>query len=719
MQGKIRKESDIFAELAEVCTSQGYVHAIAYLCFRDNTIKYADTMNSNDLLQQFYKNRLIRTEISTLIGLACKKSLDISLPSSKVLEKYVKKTDSSLQEIHQSMMPPIADIFNQDTNPFQSGSVLRESIFYAGESAYHFQYRDLSKIKYQKDNDWFLINKGFSIQQVIDVVSSVQLLQNSKMTEVARSCIKNGSNQCNFLSAFIFTAEEVSESSNITLDTVRSIIESFVSPVDMGVFKSLSDFNPTNAYPIIRIDKDNYLLFQIYSLMEALYETPFFWFNDDRKYCPVAMRHRGEFTEEFSAERLKLVFGESRVFLNIDIYQSKTKVGEIDVLVIFADRAIVLQAKSKKLTVTSRKGNDNSLQQDFKKAVQDAYDQAYSCATYLDDENYRLISQSGDELDINRDYREIYPLCITSEHYPALSFQVRQFLKFQETENIKPPFVMDVFLLDVMTEMLQSPLYFLSYIGKRTACEEKILSNHELTVLAYHLKENLWVDSEYTTMYLEDDICAELDLAMRSRRDDFPSLKTPRGILTKYKNTIFDQIIKDLDDLENPNIIDLGFLLLSLSGDTIEMINDGIYQLLKSGKKDGKHHDLTFVISDERGGLTIHCNNDHQSISGPRLEWHCELRKYSYKAKRWFGICIGQAIPKLRFGVNKEYDWVESDQMDQLVKDLPKSQNLKGRKSIDFSTKTKKMKRVGRNEKCPCGSGKKYKKCCLKPSWKI
>ena len=26
---------------------------------------------------------------------------------------------------------------------------------------------------------------------------------------------------------------------------------------------------------------------------------------------------------------------------------------------------------------------------------------------------------------------------------------------------------------------------------------------------------------------------------------------------------------------------------------------------------------------------------------------------------------------------------------------------------------TKKSTKVGRNEKCPCGSGKKYKKCCL------
>ena len=43
------------------------------------------------------------------------------------------------------------------------------------------------------------------------------------------------------------------------------------------------------------------------------------------------------------------------------------KVGEIDVLVIFGDRAIVLQAKSKRLTLEARKGNDNQIKDDFKK----------------------------------------------------------------------------------------------------------------------------------------------------------------------------------------------------------------------------------------------------------------------------------------------------------------------------------------------------------------
>lgn len=552
---------------------------------------------------------------------------------------------------------------------------------------------------------------------------SIQSIQNNKINNVFQEFLAKDPSEWTVLSAYKFTVKEVSDISNIEIDTVRLVIKSFVSSGSMDEFKSLDDFNPQNAYPIIQLSEDEYLLFQIYSLVQALYETPFFWFNEDAAYRSIAMQHRGEFTENFSAERLKLVFSKNRVFSNIDIYDSKNKIGEIDVLVVFANRAIILQAKSKKLTIAARKGNDNSLQSDFKKAVQDAYDQAYLCAKSLQNRDYKLINKNGNELKINREYKEIYPFCVVSDHYPALSFQARQFLKFHGVENdiIKIPFVMDVFLLDVMTEMLQSPLHFLSYVNRRISYGEKILATHELTILSYHLKNNLWLDDEYTMMQLGDDICVDLDLAMLTRRDDAPGVDTPEGILTRYIDTEFDRIVKDIEKLEHPATIDLGFMLLSLSGDTVGLINDGVTQLIKLGKKDGRHHDLTLAMSGDNGsGLTIHCNDDHESISGPRLEKHCERRKYAQKANLWFGICIGQVVPRLRFGVNKEYTWVQSDEMDKLVEDLPKPQNLKGKNKINFATATKKTrKKVGRNEKCPCGSGKKYKKCCLKEDWRM
>jgi len=154
-------------------------------------------------------------------------------------------------------------------------------------------------------------------------------------------------------------------------------------------------------------------------------------------------------------------------------------------------------------------------------------------------------------------------------------------------------------------------------------------------------------------------------------------------------------------------------MLLRLSGDTIEMINDGISHLVALGDKDGQNHDLTLGISEDGAGLTIHCNDDQEHIAGPRLERHCERRKYAQKANSWYGVCVGQATPSLRFGVNKEYEWIQSNEMDDIVKDLPKGQNLKGKNRINFSTVTRKSKKVGRNEKCPCGSGKKFKKCCI------
>ncbi|MDX2270677.1 MAG: hypothetical protein NW237_01835 [Cyanobacteriota bacterium] len=71
-------------------------------------------------------------------------------------------------------------------------------------------------------------------------------------------------------------------------------------------------------------------------------------------------------------------------------------------------------------------------------------------------------------------------------------------------------------------------------------------------------------------------------------------------------------------------------MLLSLSGDTAGLMNDGVAQLIKLGKKDGRHHDLTLAMSDDNGlGLTIHCNEDHESILGLHLEKHCERRMYA------------------------------------------------------------------------------------------
>ena len=57
------------------------------------------------------------------------------------------------------------------------GEALREAIFYSGESAYTFQYRDFSPRKYAADDEWLRAKKGFTIQAARDVVHAVGRLR--------------------------------------------------------------------------------------------------------------------------------------------------------------------------------------------------------------------------------------------------------------------------------------------------------------------------------------------------------------------------------------------------------------------------------------------------------------------------------------------------------------------------------------------------------------
>ena len=89
MKNSARPESDIFNELVALCLRPGYVHALAYLSFRDNVILYTDELKKPDLEKMFSFSRLIRTEINTLLGLMIKAEIDWVLPTSTTLQQYI------------------------------------------------------------------------------------------------------------------------------------------------------------------------------------------------------------------------------------------------------------------------------------------------------------------------------------------------------------------------------------------------------------------------------------------------------------------------------------------------------------------------------------------------------------------------------------------------------------------------------------------------------
>jgi hypothetical protein len=85
---------------------------------------------------------------------------------------------------------------------------------------------------------------------------------------------------------------------------------------------------------------------------------------------------------------------------------------------------------------------------------------------------------------------------------------------------------------------------------------------------------------------------------------------------------------------------------------------------------------------------------------------HCERRKYSQKAKTWFGICIHPSDESLRFGLKLDYEWKPEARLENLARNVPGSGTVA--QALKASGRRPKL---GRNDPCPCDSGRKYKKC--------
>jgi hypothetical protein len=715
-----RAEQDIFDDLASLCVSPGYVHAIAFFCFRDQVVGYGDVLRGKDYAKLFSFDRLIRTEISTLIGLMLRAPRDLLRPDEKTLQQYLERTEALLKELHQQLNEPgraaltaaIADPM-KSSNPFTDAETLREPIFYAAESAFSSQYRDLSVLKYEKDDAWLTTNKGFSAAQAKIVISAISDFLNNKLLKHLDDQRRVRPDQWTLLGGFEFTAADLANQSGLGIATVAAVLAAFCFPDDRNLtFTALNEFNAANAFPIIKVNDGKYALFLYTSLVEALYESPFYWMQADKYYNATAMANRGRFAEGFTADRLEKVFGQANVLRNVDIWQTKArkkKLGEIDTLVLFGDRAIVLQSKSKKLNLASRKGNDLQLRADFKAAVQDACDQAMLCARELVSHSAIFTDAHGNEITIPS-LKQVYPVCVVSDHYPALSFQARQFLTYRTTSGMQVPLVCDVFFVDVVTEFLETPLRFLSYLELRAQVGENISLSHEITALAFHLKRNLWLGG-HDFIALEDDISADVDVAMAVRRDGLPGERTPPGILTSLKGTAVGRIIDQIEHRSEAAAIGVGLELLRFSGKSVNELSRGIEAIVTAAAKDNMHHDITVASSEVMSGITVHSNSLPLVHAAERLRRHCELRKYSVKAGTWAGLLLEPGTASIRTGGLVESPWKQDDEMDAATANMTQPQPIDALRSLvkQLGKRTK----TGRNEKCHCGSGKKYKKCHL------
>ena len=299
-----------------------------------------------------------------------------------------------------------------------------------------------------------------------------------------------------------------------------------------------------------------------FNLAQSIYESPFYWMNKDKAYKDIALTHRGEVTEEIAYDMLASVFGNDNVYRDVKVLKNKKEeVTDIDVLAIAGNKAVVVQAKSKKLTELSRRGNEESLKGDFSEAVQKAYDQGLVCRASIIDKNNSLITNEGKELHLNEYIDDAFIICLTTDHYPAVTHQVDVYLN----KKIEDPYplAMSIFDFDIVVFYLKDPFEFLYYLKQRVKLSTYYKASSEMSLLACHLKQKLFPRPNIDREALDETFAQLIDANFPVLTGHQPESAAMEKLHHKWKNEKFQNLINQVKATGQPGFTDAIFIYMT------------------------------------------------------------------------------------------------------------------------------------------------------------
>lgn len=522
-------------------------------------------------------DKLAYQEFSYLFGILIKNKLDTTIiPKEEDARVYLKNTYKLLKELHsyygmksfESMMAE-AMVNKEKGLPPEKSRILNskeaiiESVFYSDSGAYDFQYWESARKRYKKDDEWIKKHLGFSINDAVELSKQAKELCQKKGND--RKNIKDFPSFCKWaLDVFSFEISDIS-----LMDKVkRRLLYRFSVTPGKSINANLkypNNFNELEIKPIIKLSESSFLLPVSFNLARSIDESPYYWIlENDKEYFPIAQKNRGDYTEESAEKVLQKVFGREHVFKNIRVERKKSEAGrkklgkeytDIDVLAILGNKALIVQAKSKKMTLLSRHGDLKQVAVDFKEAVQEAYNQGLLARRHVLTRDAEFKDKKGKEFKLPEAINEAYIIVVTTDNYPALEFQLQVLLKKQDADPFS--IAVNVFDLDLLAKYLPDPYDFMFYVYQRIKLGDKIIGTSEVAALGYHLDQRLYIDpkSGFDHLTIAEGFAALIDDDIMRERYGTEEEKNKSRIKQKWKNESFTKLIEQVKRSIIPDLL--------------------------------------------------------------------------------------------------------------------------------------------------------------------
>ena len=713
-----RTQAEILWDLEQICEEPGFIYSLCLMVARSLW------MSSEEVADIDWHSRPNQAELSLLLGLLAKRPIETDVVIRvEVVDEQVGRAIALLEELHRSVaFPQFPTDIGNDLDDQERASLLLgkyeewinsglgmiEPIFYGGEGAYDFQFLEMASKRYAADEQWIESHTGDRLSTYVEISKEI-----SELTQRRLQSIDPGLTPSDFCTAVFsvmcFQPSDFAKASKQSLEAFFTTFSFTPGETNRG-FCGIGDYNAVHSRPLMSLGDGKYCIPISLDLPKAIYESPFYWMNQDEQYKDTASENRGYATESITRDFLASVFGAERVFRGVKVKKGRNEVTDIDVLAVSGNKAVIAQCKSKKLTIEAKRGNGEILSRDFSKAVQDAYDQAAKSRKALMEDGYELVDEVGEPITLEDEVDEAYILCISGDHYPAIMTQARTRLDRREADV--HPILISTFDLDVITFYLKDRYDFLYYIRQRSAHAEHLKASSEIALLAYHLKHKLFPEEDYDEVMVDEGYTTLVDANFLVARGGWPESESSGRVFHEWKNETFDELVRDIKATAslNPDQIlaeDLLFFLYDLAGKGADNFISMVGILKERTIRDGKRHEGRVPLTGAKKGATFvsfPAPTRYSDIQKYRVELEglALLHKYMSKADEWMvlGSIAGSPVKFDDFGFVKD-PWQEDPEMDSLV-----DENMGPGVPLnpDGSPPSK-------NRRCPCGSGRKFKRC--------
>lgn len=708
------KKEEIICNLEKLTQEKGYIYSFAHILLKE---AFSDVRELGNI---DWQNRLIHQELSFVAGLILKYPLKFEIIDEATSKSQIERTYQFLKELHNAFIEPYRerllsvikdsssfnDADNKENVVFGSGLALSEAIFYGNSGAYDFQLVNFAVKRYAKDKNWLQRNKGLDLDVLSRFYYCLRRLQHDKLKTCSNvSCFEEFCKKA--LYVFCFSKEEVN---NFQEGEIESILNAFsVTPGCVNKDLDLpGKYNVINSHPIIRLDKECYFVPILFNLAQSIYESPFYWMNEDDGYKIMAAKNRGEAAEDIVEDLLVKVFGRDRTFKQVKVKDKKGDLTDIDLLAVAGNKAIVFQVKSKKLTIFARCGNDEKIKKDFSEAIQESYEQGIISRNAILTHEACLFNAEGKEIKLDDTINDVYIFCVTADHYPAVVIQTRHLLQ-KKSASDPYPIALNLFDLEILAFYLNDPFKFLYYSRQRLALYDQFMGQSEIDLLAYHLNQKLYPlkdeeSGKRIDWALVEGMASLIDAHFPAACGYQPCTEAIEKLHAKWYNPDFQKIIEQLKQSKKSGFTDAIFFLYDLEGKGADCFIEQAKKLKNKCLNERKSLRFYMMGKDDKTIVCYICDYGAKGNLFRHLFEYCKIKKYQTKANLCLGLGGFADGAELFEGVIFNNDpWVKDDDMEILAKKY----FSKGR-PVNLKTGEK----LGRNDPCFCGSGIKYKKCC-------